>query len=530
VVACLLVCACEPQATPPPADPVDPNGEITTLLAAEPDTIDPQKESFPSEIAQTMMVFEPLLTFDPRSLRPVPAAARALPAVSDDGLSITFALRDGLTYSDGAPVTAADFVYGWTRLCDPSAAGDYAFVAYVITGCERWNNMDPKKSTEFDLAAARAAIGVAAPDLTHIVFTLTRPAPYFLTIAALWVGVPERASDVAAGGERWTEPRTFVGNGPFRLAEWTHNERMVFERNKRYRAPAKIKRWTKTLIPDQAVAAAAFRNGELDVAPATKADGPAARNPSGLTFYIGFNLVRPPFDDPGVRMAFARSLDREALVRDIVAAPAVPALSFIAPGVPGSDAADTTQSFDPIAARASLAASRYASAPPAVRFTYLRSTQRTQVVQWAIGQRRTNLGVGVLDDPIDPGFGSPLVKKPEQQPQMFFLGWSNEYPDPEDWLSTVFRSTSRAQRTGYNSVEFDSLVDRADVERDPVKRLDLYQQAQRVLTRDAPAAFLYSTEQRWLVSPRLRGYALTASDWEFGQFTIATMYVAKPGF
>ena len=102
--------------------------------------------------------------------------------MSDDALTVTFTLRDGLTYSDGAPVTAADFVYGWTRLCDPNVAGDYAFVGYVIAGCERWNNLDPKRASSSELDAAKRAVGVAAPDTTHVVFTLTRPAPYFLRL------------------------------------------------------------------------------------------------------------------------------------------------------------------------------------------------------------------------------------------------------------------------------------------------------------------------------------------------------------
>src|SRR5437588_4974263 len=107
-----------------------------------------------------LMVYEPLLTFDPKTLRPVPAAARALPEVSDDGLTLTFTLRDGLTYSDGAPLRAADFVNGWTRLCDPDVAGDYAFTGYVIAGCERWNNLDPKHASLDELNAARNALGV----------------------------------------------------------------------------------------------------------------------------------------------------------------------------------------------------------------------------------------------------------------------------------------------------------------------------------------------------------------------------------
>lgn len=529
LAACLLVSACEPQAGPVPSpDPVDPNGEITTV-GAEPDTIDPQKESFSNEIAQTLMVYEPLLTFDPKTLQPVPGAARALPLVSDDGLTVTFTLRDGLRYSDDRPLTAADYVYGWLRLCDPNVAGEYAFVGYVIAGCERWNNLDPKRASLDDLNSAKAAVAVSAPDALHVVFTLTRPAPYFLAVAALWVGVPTRSSDVAAG-DRWTEPPTFVGNGPFTLAEWRHNERLVFERNDRYRAPAKLRRWTKVMIPEQPVAAAAFRNGELDVAPAGRDAAATASASTGCTFYIGFNTRLPPFDDPAVRLAFARSLDRAGLIRDGLDRAAAPQSSLIPPGLPGADPSDRTQSFDPAAARVLLAGSRYA-APPAVRFPYVARPTGTDAarVKWAIAQWKAALGVDVIEDPRSP-FGGQLVKKPETTPQLFLLGWCSEYPDPQDWLSTIFRSNSTVTHIGYNSIEFDSLVDRADVERGPAKRLELYRQAQRVLTNDAPAAFLYSTEQRWLVSPRLRGYTITPSDWEFGQFTIATMYVARPGF
>ena len=188
-----LLAGCE-QAVPPPADPVDPDGSISTAISSEPDTIDPQRGSFASEIAQMLMVYEPLLTFDPKTLRPIPGAARELPTVSADGLTVTFTLRDGLLYSDGVAVTARDFVYGWTRLCDPNVAGEYAFAAYVIAGCEAWNNMDPKKASSAELATARDKMGLRATDDAHVVFTLTRPAPYFLAVAALWIGVPTRAS------------------------------------------------------------------------------------------------------------------------------------------------------------------------------------------------------------------------------------------------------------------------------------------------------------------------------------------------
>lgn len=475
------------------------------------------------------MVYEPLLTFDPATLRPIPAAARALPEVSDDGLTVTFTLRDGLTYSDGAPVRAEDFVNGWTRLCDPDVAGDFAFVGYVITGCERWNDLDPKRATAGELARARADLGVRALDEHRVLFTLTRPAPYFLAIAALWVGVPARASDVAAG-DKWTEPTTFVGNGPFRLAQWTHGERMVFERNDRYRTPARLRRWTKLVVTQPAIAAAAFAAGELDVVSAGKSDAGAVSAPPGATSYIGLNVLRPPFDDPAVRLAFARALDRDAYVRDVLDQPAVPAASLVPAGLPGTDPSDDTQAFDPAAARALLATSRYASALPPMEFSYRTNAPRAIAqAKWAIQQWKTNLGVTVLEHPIGECGFCQLVKTIEQAPQIFALGWSLDYPDPRDWLPEIFRSTSAVQHTGYRSGVFDGLVDRADVERDPAKRMELYRQAQRVLTRDAPAIFLYSTQRRYRVDPRVRGYTLTAADSEFGQFTIGSIYVATPG-
>jgi oligopeptide transport system substrate-binding protein len=363
----------------------------------------------------------------------------------------------------------------------------------------------------------------------RILFTLTRPAPYFLAIVALWVGAPVRGADVAAGGDHWTEPRTFIGNGPFRLTEWTHRERLVFERNDRYRSPAKLKRWTKIIVSDPAVAKAAFANGELDVVAAGKDDASAVRAPASATYYIGLNVLRPPFDDPNVRLAFARSLDRAAYVRDVLDQPGEPATSLIPAGLPGADPSDDTQAFDPVAARALLAASRYQAPLPPMQFSYRTNTPRAIAqAKWAVQQWQTNLGVTVAEQPIgECGFCALVVRKVADAPQIFSLGWSPDYPDPQDWLPTIFRSTSTFQHTGYRSEMFDGLVDRADVERDPAKRSELYRQAQRVLTSDAPAIFLYSTERRYLVDPRVRGYVLTASDWEFGQFTIASMYVTR---
>src|SRR5713101_9817097 len=210
----MVVGACTQQGGGPnptsAADQADPNGELTTNMVAEPDTIDPQVESFVQEIGVTMRVFEPLMTADVKTGKVIPAAAKDQPKVSSDGKTYTYTLRDGLKYSDGKAVTANDFKYGWQRLCDPATAGNYSFTGYIVVGCEAWNSMDPKKDDPAKLAAAKAtflnSIKVNGNDIS---FTLTEQAPYFNSIAGLWVGVPTREDMVTKGGDKWTEPATY---------------------------------------------------------------------------------------------------------------------------------------------------------------------------------------------------------------------------------------------------------------------------------------------------------------------------------
>ena len=538
----LVVGACTQQGGGPnptsAADQADPNGELTTNMGAEPDTIDPQVESFVQEIGVTMRVFEPLMTADVKTGKVIPAAAKDQPKVSSDGKTYTYTLRDGLKYSDGKAVTANDFKYGWQRLCDPATAGDYAFTGYIVAGCEAWNTMDPKKDDPAKIAAAKTtflnSIKVSGNDIS---FTLTDPAPYFNAIASIWVGAPAREDMVTKGGDKWTEPSTFIGNGPFILSEWKHNEKMVFTRNPNYRNPAKLAKWTQVMINEGAVAFAAYRNSELDVFGVAAEDlrtidgdaalkAQVAEGPQGCSFYMGFNTTKAPFDDKNVRIAFAKSFDRAAYITDVQKI-GKPSTSFISEGLPGFDGSDTFQKFDVTAAKASLAQATPAAqaALANVKLTYNSSARNKTRLEWFQNQWKTNLGVNITLDPVESTTYTQLLKKPDTTPQSYFIGWCPDYYDQQDWLTTVFNSKSTISHTGWKNAQFDQLVESADKEPDAKKRDDMYMQASQILSKEAPIAFVYYGTTKLLVKPYVKNYYITALGFEVADFT--DVYVTK---
>jgi oligopeptide transport system substrate-binding protein len=553
VILGLVATACQ-QGTPGTspgasgaAGQADSNGMFVQNISggAEPDTIDPQKASFVHEISVIMKVFDALMTFDPKSGQPVPLAAKEMPKLSSDGLTYTFTLKDGLQYSDGQPLTAKNFEYAFKRLCDPQVAGEYAFTGVVVAGCEAYENADPKSTSPADLQKLRDAVQVKATDDKTITYTLAEKAPYFLAIMATWVGVPTREDMVQKGGEKWTEPATYIGNGPWILSEWKHNESMTFTRNDKHNPQVKFKTWKYVMINEHAVDFASYRNNEVDLVGVAGPDRKTVEGDQELskqldkssgtcTFYWGFNTTRPPFDDPQVRLAFAKAYDRQQYVEDILGGIGTPNMSFMPPGLPANDPKDDTQKFDAAAAKQLLSQSKYAadlqSGKLKIQFGFASSQLNLQRAQWIQGQWKQNLGVNVDLDAQERTTYTKNVKQLATTPQSFYLGWCMDYPDPQDWLTTVFHSSSSVSHTGWKNDAFDKMVRAADAEPDQAKREQMYKDAQKILTKDAPAAFV-NTDANWiLVKPWVQGWKQNPLDYYFSSLNLYSMVIttAKP--
>jgi oligopeptide transport system substrate-binding protein len=337
-------------------------------------------------------------------------------------------------------------------------------------------------------------------------------------------------------------PENYVGNGPFMLTEHEPDTRVVFEANPNYNGPlgpVKLNRIEMAFIEESAVAFQAYKNGELDIGGVAAEDLAAVEGdatlsqqvvelPGSCTFYLGFNVTKAPFDNVKVRQAFAQAFDREAWVRDVFNGLALPTQTFIPPGFPGYEETDQW-AFNAEAAKATLAEAGFAdvSTLPEIKLTFSSSARNKVRFEWVANQLKQNLGIDAVLDPVDPTAYTALVKDPATTPQMFYLGWCADYPDPQDWLSVVWKTGGISSgRVGWSNKEYDDLVTQADIEQDPTKRAELYSQAQKILIEEAPAVFTSNDVNKLLVKPYVKGVEVTPLDYIPGFFNLPNLEVA----
>ena len=550
LVPALAACggtATTPAATTPAANTgTAAPGVLRMNLGNEPDNIDPQKASFAAEIAFIMMAYQGLMTFD-KDLKPIPGAAESV-TTSADGLKYTFTLRPDSKYADGSPLTAKDFAYAWRRLASPETAGQYqALPCGIIKGYSEWSaaacqGLTLTDTLALDLKTLEAGYGVKALDARTLEIELTTPAPYFLSIAALWVGVPVRAADVVKADDWWYTAANYVGNGPFRLKTWDHGSKAVWEANPNYNGPlgpVKLKRVEYYMITETQVAFQAYQNGDLDgltVAPedlATIQTDPGLSKqtvavPGQCSYYFGFNLKYPPFDNIKVRQAFALAIDREAWVRDIWSGLGSVSYSFIPPGVPGYQPDLKAFTFDAAAAKARLAEAGYPDGKglPEIKLSYAASTRNNARFEWLAGQLKTNLGVMVALDPVETTAYTALVKAGKVP--FFSLSWCMDYPDPQNWVSLWQTNGLLAPRYNYTNPKLDALVKQADIEQNATKRLALYNEAQTILINDVVFVPNLVNSGLVLVKPYVQGITaktVTPLDHWWGFFNLPNVDV-----
>lgn len=441
--------------------------------------------------------------------------AEVLPAlaagwdVADGGRRYVFHLRERLHWSDGAALTAADFVAGWRRVLQPETGASCAHFLYDVQGARAYHRGETDDP---------AALGVYAPDDRTLVVALERPAGYFPHLLANPVTYPIPRHALAAHGAAWTEPGRLVSNGPYLLADWQRGAQMTLTRNPHYHArfSGNVERVELALEWDAAAVMAAYEADALDVvqldyrfslperhALRERYTGDLASAPRFATWFLGFDPGCPPLDDPRVRRALAMAVDRELLAGAVLQSFATPAAGGLTPpGIPGH-LAGTGLPFDPSAGRRLLAEAGF---PDGRGFPVLPLIcERTIADQAGFlqAQWRKHLGIEVALEAADwPTF----VRRMEgEHLPIYYSAWRADYPDPDNFL----RVALDWRRTRPDDPEFAALVQRARGLTDPAARLAVYAQAERRLIESAAIVPLNYRRSYFLLKPRVTRYPVS---------------------
>jgi oligopeptide transport system substrate-binding protein len=438
------------------------------------------------------------LRFD-ANLLPQPAAAETY-EVSLDGTVYTFHLRQDGRWSDGQPVTAQQFEYSWKRLLDPKLHADYAPL-FVDAGI----------------------VGVIAVDDLTLQIRLNQPFGALPDLAAMWVGVPLRPDLVSADPDGWAaDPASYIGNGPFMLSDWVHQDHITLVPNPQYVAhlgwprPA-LSRVTLTMNTDAEADYQSFLSGnsrDWVVVPDAEVNhvlnDPAlaaqARQYSELTtFWLQFNTAHPPLNDVLVRRALSKAVDRAAAVRDLTAGASLSTTSVIPPAMPGfQDGLGHELGFDPDGARALLGQAGFGDEQPfpSLAFSFDDTPANRRRAEYLRDQLNTNLGVQVDLNGMDPTAYQQALDAGTYD--LAFGGWNADYPDPQDWLGPLFGCKGAFNKLSYCNASFDQTLARADISVSLADRLQLYAQAQTQLMQDVPVAPLFVRGRLALVKPWIK--------------------------
>ncbi|MBI4284671.1 MAG: hypothetical protein HY670_02065 [Chloroflexi bacterium] len=434
--------------------------------------------------------------------------------ISADGKTYTFYLRAGVKFHNGKAVTAHDLKYSWERALDPQTKsrkartymGDIVGAADMLAG----------KATELS--------GVKVIDDRTLQVTIDGPKPYFLgKLAYVTAFVVDRAN--VARGKGWTDAPN--GTGPFELKQWLKDELLVLERNDNfYLGPAKLQNIVFQIFAGRPMLM--YENGELDVTGVGLNDIERVLDPADplnkelLTVqrfqngFLGFNVTKPPFDDPKVRRAFALAVDWNKIIEVSLKGVVERAAGYVPPGVPGHNAELKPLPFDPTQAKQLIAESKYGSVdklPPVTLYVLFGAgpSDEAMVAMW-----QQNLGVAVNVEAVRE-LAEWQQRSHDREFQLFTSGWVADYLDPQNFLEVLFHSQSEENHLAYANPAVDAALAEAAVTRDNAARLKKYQEIEKTILQDLPAApFDQSGKSYTLVKPYVKGfnlYPISVNQW-----------------
>lgn len=511
LAALLLVSGCE-RAAPPGSGPLAAEATPEVVFrrgnGPEPDTLDPHRAEDESSREIIRDLYEGLVGESPAG-EFVPGAAASW-LVSEDGLEWLFRLQPEGRWSNGDPVTAADFVAGFRRTVDPATGSTSAALLSPLAGAAEIiaGELPPE------------ALGAEALDELTLLLRLRTPTPYLLGLLTHPVTFPVHRPGLAEHGAAFARPGRHVSNGAYRLARWEIHDHVELRRNAYYRErPAiDVVRFYSFDSPEAELNR--YRAGELDFAvqvPMGRFQWLSENLPTELHLWSGlasqfwlFNTVRPPTDDLRVRKALAMAVDRDRLVDVVMGFGDQPSYGLVPPGVANYAAQhfawhERGMEERLAEARTLLAEAGYGPGRPLRVTVHYNTNDNLRRIAVAIASMWRE-GLGVETTLHNEEFRVLLNRRrdPEQW-QVLRLSWVGDYNDASNFLE-ILSVSGAVNDTGFNDPEYERLLAAAAVENDAEQRRALLEAAERRMLEAYPILPLYHPVARRLIKPWVGGF------------------------
>ena len=486
--------------------------QLSVQVGPDPETIDPALNSAVDGGNMILHVFECLLTVD-QDGKIAPGQAETW-EVSEDGLTWTFHLREGLKWSDGTDLTAKDFEYSWKRVCDPELAAPYAeTVLGMVEGFDA--------AIEGDLDA----LGVTAVDDLTLEVKLAENCPYFDSLAAFATLSPVQQATVEANGDAWAvDAATFISNGPFYISEWVPGSHIITSKNENYWNADAVKlgsiKWN--LIEDANAAYSAYQSGDVlmikdvptEEIPSLEGNEEFYVDPIIGTYYISFNDTIEPFTDVNVRKALNLAVDREYVASTLMQGTYTAAPNFMGPGwkdTDGSDFMENANGGEPYMSTSAdiegaLAALEEAGYPngeglPVLHYTTNEAGYHKVVAEY-LQQAWAEIGVTLEVDIVEWSSFTPMRRSGDFE--IARNGWVGDYSDPSNQLELLY--TTNGNNDGkYSSEAFDAAIDASRAATDPAERSAALHEAEDIMMADYACLPLAYYNDFWLQSSKITG-------------------------
>ena len=501
---------------------------FTVQYGSNPETLDPALNSAIDGANTIITIFEPLLLINENN-EVVGGQAESW-ETSEDGLTWTFTMRDGLKWSDGTDLNAKDFEYSFKRMVDPNTAAPYAETCLgMIDGFEEaagFPDADGNPTAEPNPDALNVK---ASDDGKTLTIVLSYPCSYFDKMAAFATMSPVQQATVEANGDAWcTSPDTFVSNGPYMITDWTPSERIVLTKNPNYVGgwdSSKIVSDTITLLllEDSSASYAAYNSGEAvlvkdvptdEIPSLTKAeDGGDFYVDTILgTYYVSLNLQRDAFKDAKVRKALSLAIDRDYVANTIMQGTYTTADSIVGPGIvdesgyfhDNGNAPYISADYEANLAEAKklLEEAGYPNGEgyPTIEYSTNDAGYHVPLAEY-LQQAWGDLGITLTINKMEWSSFTPARRAGEYD--VARNGWVMDYNDPSNMLDLF--CTSNGNNDGkYANPDFDAAIDASRVA-DSAEHFAQLHKAEDILMEDMGCLPIAYYNDYWLQSPTLKG-------------------------